>query len=1031
MNNNKSLSMKKVILLLLLSISFSQIANAQQMVTFVLNQAPCNSSGPDGIITATASSLTPPINFTWFVNGTTIVQNNVASTSTTLNTYSGSYVYVVATDGVGQSTGTYFGAPPFSISTTSQAFATCTTPGIVTTTVTGGTPPFTYVYWDYFTNTTVSTLNPASLMAGEYGVTVTDANGCTYGTEFKPSDTISVYSANSFVPNITTVPASCTNGSVTINSVSGGTAPYTYVWSNASTASSITGLLAGNYWVEITDATNCTETHYFNVSQTPYIVVQTTSANATCTNNDGSSTAFGTGGTPPYTYLWNGTFTTQSISNLSPGSYTAVATDANGCTGQGYAYVGVSTPINVTYTSTTSSCTNPTGTATLSISGGQAPYTINWNTSPAQSTLTATNLAPGNHSFSVTDANGCVRTGTAVVAPVNQISVSGSPSSASCTMSNGSVNITAAGGTAPYTYLWSNTAATQNLSNVPTGQYSVQVTDAIGCTKNKNYYVPSSTPIGIALSTTPTSCIYASDGSIIASPSGGTAPYTWTQGAAVNNNLSVGWYYNTVVDANGCVGSSATYVANGNTSNACYCTITGTVYDDQNNNCIQDPTEQGIPNIQIHCSGFGYAYTDANGQYEFKVPSGTYTISETIQTQYPLSTCQNNSNSVTVVAVANCVQTVNFGNAINPLRDIKTNVWSHYKAVPGFPYKQKKIITNMGTIPESNILTGYENDGQLGVASFVPSQPIVFNANDWYENAVSPLSLNPGFSANFDINYTVPVNVPLSTVLEFRDSVSYSNLMSDWLNDYTPWDNVKLHQKVVVGSYDPNFKEVSPVGEGPEGDIFAEDSVLDYMVHFQNLGTWYAQDVVVIDTLDPDLDWTTMKPVYQSHPCTITISDVGVARFEFKNIQLPAKTQNEPASHGMFSYEIKTKKNLPLGTKFTNKAEIYFDFNPAIITNTTVNTLTAPASIEEYDKGFTQLDVYPNPAENVLHIEFAKSNELTRLDVYDVSGKLIQSQQVDGQLGQHEINIESLTTGVYLLSVQNSVISKTAKFIKK
>jgi len=1003
-----------------------------QTATLTINQAACNATGPDGIVTVATTGLTMPITYQWQYNGTTNTQSNIMSTSNTINDYAGTYLYLSA---IGANNNIAYvsqnPSPPFTYVATTTPSG-CNNMGSINTVVTGTTGPYTYSYYDLITNAVVSTANPASVPDGQYGVEITDANGCKYGSEFA-YDSLYVGPGNTFVLNTTVVPANCTNGSITINSVSGGTAPYTYVWSNASTASSITNLSAGSYSVVVTDATNCTETHFVYVQQAIYIGVQTTPTPATCTNNDGAAIAFGTGGQPPYTYLWSGATAGQSISNIVSGGYIVMATDANGCSGQGYAFVGSTTPITATVTKTPSSCTQATGSATLTVNGGQAPYTITWGTSPAQSGLSATNLSPGNYSFNIVDVNGCVRSGVVNILPVNQINIAGVAQATSCTQTNGAVNIQVNGGTAPYTYAWSNSATSQNISSLPSGGYSVLVTDAIGCTKGRSFSVLTNSPVGINFATTPSSCIYDNDGSITAIPLGGTPPYTWNYGAANNPNLFSGWYSFSVTDANGCHGWGQNFVSCSNASNSCYCVIKGTAYHDVNGNCIQDANEPGMPNIQIYCSGFGFTYTNSNGDYEFKVPSGTYTISETIQTLYPLAACQNNANVVTVVAANNCSQTVNFANTINPIRDIKTNVWSVYQAVPGFNYQQKKIVTNMGTVPEANILTGYKNDGQIGMASFSPSQPIVSGGNDWYENSSSLISLNPGFSSIFNLHYTVPANLPISTALEFQDSVSYSNQMSDWLNDYTPWDNVKWHTKVVVGSYDPNFKEVSPQGEGPEGEIFASDSTLDYMVHFQNLGTYYAQNVVVIDTLDPDLDWTTLRPVYQSHPCQIAISDNGVARFEFKNIMLPAKSQNEPASHGMLSYEIKTKRNLPLGTQFKNKAEIYFDFNPAIVTNTTVNTLVAPASLLDEMPADHKVKIYPNPTSDNLFLRYNNRGVETMVSIYDISGKLISSIMMQGEIGKQtmELNTNDLAPGLYIINLKNEEMKFSRKFIKK
>src|SRR5690606_9865671 len=124
---------------------------------------------------------------------------------------------------------------------------------------------------------------------------------------------------------------------------------------------------------------------------------------------------------------------------------------------------------------------------------------------------------------------------------------------------------------------------------------------------------------------------------------------------ATISNLSTGWYTVHVTDANGCKADRKTYVNYNPNNNSCYCTITGTVFVDGNNNCIQDNNEVGVPNIQVKCSGgYGTKFTDANGKYSFEVVSGTYTVSEVVQHMYPLALCQNNNQTVNATAGTNC-----------------------------------------------------------------------------------------------------------------------------------------------------------------------------------------------------------------------------------------------------------------------------------------------------------------------------------------------------------------------------------------
>ena len=259
--------------------------------------------------------------------------------------------------------------------------------------------------------------------------------------------------------------------------------------------------------------------------------------------------------------------------------------------------------------------------------------------------------------------------------------------------------------------------------------------------------------------------------------------------------------------------------------------------------------------------------------------------------------------------------------------------------------------------------------------------------------------------------------------------------MTNWLSDYSPWNNVDYFTTIIMSSYDPNFKEVSPKGDGPNGLITYDDSVLEYMVHFQNLGTWYAKKIVVIDTLDRNLDWTTLRPIYQSHKCTVTLSDAGVATFTFDNINLPAKVQDDLKSNGMFTYTIKTRKALPIGTTFKNKADIYFDYNAPITTNTTLNTLGWPLSAStlsgsvQSENAFT---IYPNPAENIVNVmlQHELKTEGT-LRITDISGKsmLIKTISPATSLHHFKLDASNLTPGTYFVTLTENGVTNTQKLL--
>lgn len=1005
---------------------------AQTSMTFTVNTPACNNNG---VITANITGLIPPLTVTWNVQGqTSIVHTNVTTLSDVLTNYSGAPVSVYATSS-GLSAYGYTSNLPFNFSPNNISIVPGVCPALGTASVsgiTGGSSPYSYEWINPTTLAVVSTSNPASLPNGNYHLKITDNAGCTYTY----ADSLQIYQNAPFTFTTSSTIANCTNGTATVNTPTGGMSPYTYNWANGSVSQTISNLMGGVYPVTVTDAQGCSKFGEAVVQQSVTINVPTTPTNATCIQSDGAAMAFGSGGLPPYTYLWNNGQTTSSISNLSTGSYQVIATDANGCIGTGYAYISATTPINVTYSTTPSSCTTPTGSATLAINGGATPYTITWNTFPIQTGLTANNLPSGNYSFIVTDNNGCVRNGTVFIDVINPIYANISFSNAQCLSATGSASINVLGGTPPFTYLWNNSATSSSINSIPLGSYSVTVTDNASCHITKYVYVGSSSPINLSVSTTDASCIYTNDGTITLNALGGTLPYTYNisgVNGSTATNLPTGNYYGSVSDANGCVANTGNFLLGYNASATnCYCTLTGTVYHDVNSNCVQDAGEYGIPNIQIHCSGFGYVYTSANGIYSFKVPTGNYTLSESIQTMYPLSACQNNSIAVNASASSGCIITHDFANTINPIHDLHTAVWNINAPVPGNLFQQKSILTNLGTVPESTYVASFKTDGQLNISNFSPAFFGATSTANYYD--IYGTNFGVGQNITQFINFNVPTNIPMGTNVECKDSIAYGGLMNNWLTDYTPWNNVGLNNATVVSSYDPNFKEVSPKGEGPQGNIYDKDTLLDYAVHFQNLGTYYAQNIVVLDTLDSDLDWKTMKLVYASHKCEVTINENGVAKFEFKNIHLSPEMYNDGFSNGMFTYIIKRKPNLPIGTEIKNSASIYFDYNDPIKTNTTLNTIAKPSGIDDDFITKKSINIYPNPTNDVLNVEIKNQiiGSQISLSIIDVSGKIISSitTNVNSEKQEETLNVNQLSSGLYFVEMNTGKGKLTSKFIK-
>jgi gliding motility-associated-like protein len=397
-----------------------------------------------------------------------------------------------------------------------------------------------------------------------FTVTVTDDNCPLNGTQTY-SFCITV---TGFNVNATSTPASCglTNGTTSV-SVSGGNAPYTYAWSSGQTTANVNGISAGVYTVNVSDAAGCMMTDSVTVQQgaAPANVQMSTTAVSCFGGNNGSANATVTGGQAPYTYLWSNGTNGTSISNVTSGNYTLTVTTANGCVTQGTVNVAQpSAPLTVNIATNSVTCNGGNnGSATAIPSGGTAPYSYSWNTTPLQSTATANGLIAGLYHLTVNDANNCsISTNVNILQPQAITLTQLNTTPVSCYGgTNGSASIQCNGGTGALSYSWNTTPVitTSGANNLAAGNYNVIVTDANGCSNTFPVNITQPTPLQVNItSSTNVSCFNQNNGTANASANGGNGNYTWhwnsmpQQYASNATGLDGGTYTVTVYDANNC-----------------------------------------------------------------------------------------------------------------------------------------------------------------------------------------------------------------------------------------------------------------------------------------------------------------------------------------------------------------------------------------------------------------------------------------------------------------------------------------------
>lgn len=447
--------------------------------------------------------------------------------------------------------------------TPSPAYCNGTATGTAAAENPGGTPPYTYS-WN--SSPVQTTAFASGLAVGTYTLTTTDSNGCVATT------TTTITEPTALVAAATFVNALCkgdTSGTATATAT-GGSGAYSYSWNTTpvQTTSTALHLAAGTYTATVTDVNSCTSTATVTVGEPATLVsVTTSSTNSACTAPTGTLTGMGTGGTGTLTYSWN-TSPVQNVANatsVTSGTYTCTVTDANGCKGKATATVTNPSGAVASITNTTTIVCNggATGAATVGVTGGLAPYTYSWTTTPVQTTTTASNLTAGTYTCTITDANSCATTAIATVAQLAAVSGSVTKSNVLCFgAATGSATITGTGGTAPYSYSWNTSPTAQTtatISNLPAFTYTCTVTDANGCVGTKATTITQSTAITINKTKTDPSCGVCVDGAAGVIVSGGAAPYiySWTtspvQTTASVTGLAIGKYVVTITDANGCV----------------------------------------------------------------------------------------------------------------------------------------------------------------------------------------------------------------------------------------------------------------------------------------------------------------------------------------------------------------------------------------------------------------------------------------------------------------------------------------------
>ena len=440
-----------------------------------------------------------------------------------------------------------------------------TASGSIFVNLTGGTPEFTFQWNDLAAS---QTQNLENVGAGTYQLIVTDNAGCIDSVEAAIDEIFSVQ----VVEDIVNPDCGQENGSITLT-VTGGSGAFNFVWSDDANINSAVreNLAVGSYDVTITDANDASCSFNFNFSLNFENVpeLELIGINTACDVDTGSATVIVTGGSGVFTVLWTpGDFTTETTGPvLAPGNYSVTVTDENGCEAAGdVTIINIDVP-ELTATVVNTSCGNDNGILDVSVSGGTEPFEIIWSNGSTE--LDQFGLAAGDYSYELTDAKGCVITGSFTINPSVPVTALVETEPSSCGSNLGSITVTLSNTTGAVTYNWTFNgepfANTQNISGLAAGTYELNAFDAAGCIINETVEIENADQPVINADITNASC-GEDDGSITISVENGSGVFTvlWEDGSTdlTLSNLEAGCYSVEIVDENGCEAAATFCVEN-------------------------------------------------------------------------------------------------------------------------------------------------------------------------------------------------------------------------------------------------------------------------------------------------------------------------------------------------------------------------------------------------------------------------------------------------------------------------------------
>ncbi|MFN0217105.1 MAG: T9SS type A sorting domain-containing protein [Saprospiraceae bacterium] len=871
--------------------------------------------------------------------------------------------------------------------------------------------------------------------------------------------------------NVTATNITCfgqNDGSIDLTA-SNGTAPYTYAWSNNATSEDISNLSAGIYTCTVTDNVGCTTTAQALVSQPTALVVTVSDVILNCITPSATLTAIVSGGIGPYFYNWSTGSTNSNIQVQQPGNYTLTVTDQNGCTATKApnVFLDAVAPLASAGPDLLLTCAVLQMNLDGSASSTGPNFTHQWTTvngsivNGANTPIPVIN-APGIYTLIVTNhINGCTSTDVVVVTedvfgPL--ISV-GPDLELPC--NGGVLTLPVFGPGGPnFTFVWTTLdgsilsgASTLNPVVDEPGTYMLVATNTInGCTSTALIVVNDGGAIlcskikGRVLQDTTKNCL----------TDVGEPPIS---GWIVKAQGAMGTFY-ALTDANGdyqiFVKSGGDYAVSAIAPSALWWTCSAIP-----NVSATDPDEiylaedllfqklPGCPLLTVDISSGNLRRCFTNNHFSVSYCNIGTTDAEDAYVDVTLDAFLTPENSsIPFTNLGGGVLRFEVGDlaegacgsfwfkaylscdaALGQTHCTEAHIYPDSSCIPTDPLWSGASLRISSECLSDSLRFTIKNVGAGDMTSAVDYIVI----EDLVMLMSAPLQLNAGDS----IQVSVPANghtwrlevdqVPYhpgqsSPALSVEACVPNGSFSTGFVTAFPADDAdefIDIDCRANTASSDPNDKQGFPIGYGAAHYI-RPGTPLEYLVRFQNTGNDTAFTVRLVDTLSAWLDPTSIRPGASSHPYSWDLSGAGVLSFLFENILLPDSNVNEAASHGFVKFTINHRADAPLESVIENTAEIYFDFNEAIVTNTTFHRLGenfVTVGLWQPQQPEYSVLVSPNPFSEgtVLEVKGLSENTPIQLQVFDLQGKLKTEMESEGV--RFQLKKGNLSSGIYLFRI--------------